>query len=64
MVSLYWCGLGPPTKLIECLAADLPLLARDILTHTDCVRYGINGLIFKYNAQRFAKEALNNQRIE
>lgn len=50
-----WWRYNPPTKLFEYLVAGLPVLGSRIRTHTEYVHDGVNGFIFDYSAEDFAK---------
>ena len=57
---------NPPTKLFECLAAGLPVLASNIRTHTRYITNWQNGLIFEYDGQDLARKLveLSERRID
>lgn len=49
-----WYRRNPPTKLFEYLVAGLPVLASRIVTHTEYIIDGFNGLIFEYDSASLA----------
>ncbi len=52
--ALPWYRFNPPTKLFEYLVAGLPVLASNIMTHTQYVIDGYNGIIFEYDSESLA----------
>jgi glycosyltransferase involved in cell wall biosynthesis len=52
--DLPWYRFNPPTKLFEYLVAGLPVLASNIVTHTQYVKDDFNGMIFEYNSASLA----------
>jgi glycosyltransferase involved in cell wall biosynthesis len=49
----YW-RFNPPTKLFEYLVAGLPVLANNMVTHTEYIKDGVNGLVCQYDANSMA----------
>ncbi|MBI1890598.1 MAG: glycosyltransferase family 4 protein [Burkholderiales bacterium] len=54
IADLPWWRFNPSTKLFECLAAGVPVVASDIRTHTAYLSNWYNGLICRYDSASLA----------
>ena len=52
--NLPWYRFNPPTKLFEYLVAGLPVLASNIVTHSQYIKDNENGLLFEYDSASLA----------
>lgn len=52
--NLPWYRFNPPTKLFEYLVSGLPVLASNIMTHSQYIKDDDNGLLFEYDSASLA----------